>query len=107
MPGGMAPRAGGNRNYTALRPPTATALAAGSANAMIARLRAVRRPRQRTDPRADCADCIPGIRAPVSVIDVTRQITIMRLGERVRIAGALLLRSGRHADAMPPAAFTE
>ncbi|MCF2133909.1 MULTISPECIES: hypothetical protein [Burkholderiaceae] len=47
------------------------------------------------------------MRAPVSVIDVTRQITIMRLGERVRIAGALLLRSGRHADAMPPAAFTE
>jgi D-amino-acid dehydrogenase len=47
------------------------------------------------------------MRVPVSVIDATRRITITRLGERVRIAGALLLRSGRHADAMPPAALTE
>ncbi|PPB83543.1 hypothetical protein B0O95_10759 [Mycetohabitans endofungorum] len=40
MPGGMAPRAGGNRNYTAPRPPTATAIAAGGANVMSARLHA-------------------------------------------------------------------
>lgn len=53
----------------------------------------MRRPSQRADPCADCADCIPGMRSPVSVLDATRRITITRLGERVWIAGAPLLRS--------------
>ncbi|MEJ2768219.1 FAD-dependent oxidoreductase [Mycetohabitans sp. B46] len=86
----------------------AVVVAAGTGSAALLEQLALTMPVQPARIHALTAPIAYPEHAPhVSVIDSTRRITITRLGERLRIAGAPLLRSGRRADAMPPAALTE